>query len=42
MVKRILAYLRRVLAGRAISRSIDRNTEAADELDALLREVLRR
>ena len=42
MLKDFLAVLRRILTGRELTRAIDRNQRAADDLDGALREVLRR
>jgi hypothetical protein len=42
MLKRLLVKLRSVLSGRQLARSIRKNTEAVDQLDAVLREVLKR
>lgn len=42
MLKRFRAFVRKMLTGRRLIRSIDRNTQAADDLDSLLREVMRR
>lgn len=42
MVKEVWLMLRRVLSGRGLGEAMDRNQKAADELDGLLREVLRR
>ena len=42
MQKRVLAWLRQVLSGHRLSRAIQRNERAADELDSVLRKVLRR
>ena len=42
MMKWLRSSLRRLLAGRRLVRAIERNEEAADQLDTLLREVLKR
>lgn len=42
MLKRCLAWARRMLAGPRLARSIARNARAADDLDGVLREVLKR
>lgn len=38
----LFALIRRLLMGRRLAEAITRNTAAADELDAALREVLKR
>ncbi len=42
MLRNIWAVVRRLLAGRGLGHAIDRNRKAADDLDSLLREVLKR
>lgn len=42
MLKRIWNGVRQRLAGLPLNRAIERNQRAADDLDSLLREVLRR
>lgn len=42
MVQWLWDSLRDALAGRRLRRAMQRNAQAADELDALLREVMRR
>jgi hypothetical protein len=42
MLARVLAELRRVLAGRTFTQALDRNRRAAEGLDAAVREMLRR
>lgn len=42
MLKRFWDGVRHMLAGVRLTRAIERNRKAADELDNLLREVLRR
>lgn len=42
MLKTIWAEVRRLLTGRGLGHAIDRNKKAADDLDSLLREVLKR
>ncbi len=42
MLRRLIDSLRRALAGRQLNRAVTRNAQAADDLDSLLREVLRR
>lgn len=41
MLGRLWRGIRRALTGRRLTGAIDRNERAADELDALLRKVLR-
>ena len=42
MLKRVWDGARQMLAGIRLTRAIEKNQKAADELDNLLREVLRR
>lgn len=42
MLKRSWEWARRLLAGRRLALSIARNARAADDLDGVLREVLKR
>ena len=41
MLRKCLLELRSLLAGRRLMQSIERNRRAADQLDALVREVLK-
>ena len=42
MIAKLIRALRKLAAGNRLSRAIERNDQAADDLDALLREVLKR
>ena len=42
MMKRVLVFLRARLSGKRLAGSIKKNSEAADALDGILREVMKR
>lgn len=42
MIVTLVRMLRKLAAGRRLTRAIEQNDKAADELDGLLREVLKR
>lgn len=42
MIAKLMRMFRAMAAGKRLSRAIERNDQAAEQLDALLREVLKR